>query len=63
MYVVLLFLSGEVEISTTGMSSLAGYLRYTKLKSINQSINQSINLLYGDGLYSEFIVIRLLWYL
>ena len=30
-------LSGEVGTSTTGMSSLAGYLRYTKLQSINQS--------------------------
>ena len=32
------FLSGEVGTSTTGMSSLAEYLRYTKLQSINQSI-------------------------
>ena len=35
------FLSGEAGTSTTGMSSLAGYLRYTKLKSINQIVEVS----------------------
>ena len=28
--------TGEVETSTTGMSSVAGYLRYTKLQSRNE---------------------------
>ena len=32
------FFSGEVETLTSGMSSVAGYLRYTKIQSINQSI-------------------------
>ena len=42
---VLYFLLGEIGTSTTGTSSVAGYLRYTKLQSIKSHTEYFIDLL------------------
>ena len=38
---MLYFLSGNVGTLTPGMSSVPGYLQYTKFQSINKSMNQT----------------------